>query len=503
MLSIGKLSADQASYYLDQAEVRVDAVSTTSPSRSVLRGRARTCSRVTTAASGRPAIRPPPQLRLVAPARGAQRHLRRPPARPRSRPHAEHVRPHDRRARRGAADHRRRGHRRREACPAKRPSVTDRVTRRVTPLVPAAAVAPRAWRLSSGQPVPGNASSTASLSMPRLRSHSAMRPSRSRTARSSRASTRAFPRSPSSRSSSRTVIGGPGSTGSGPRLGGSPTVGGAGGRGPPGGRWLLARGSVTARPYGTRREWLMYPSGTRDAPRSKAEKRVLGSPPEAPRAGFEPAAYSLGGSRSIRLSYRGRQRQDTAAGRGNTRVTCTPAGTCVRAGRRGDLVGFSASKGELSAERARRAARSEEGYILGTARTEPEGVRMSTGTSELLHSEGSGVDVASHGRAARDRRALAAPALLAAAPARQGRDGRARLHRPADPRRDLRAADRQARRRARPEHAVDRRAGRLRPALRARAASTSSASTRSAATCSRARSTARASRSRSRSSPPR
>ena len=59
-------------------------------------------------------------------------------------------------------------------------------------------------------------------------------------------------------------------------------------------------------------------------------------------------------------------------------------------------------------------------------------------------------------RRAQDHGALAATAVLAALPSRQGRDGGARLHHPAGPRRDLRAADRQGRRRAGPERAADR-----------------------------------------------
>ena len=68
------------------------------------------------------------------------------------------------------------------------------------------------------------------------------------------------------------------------------------------------------------------------------------------------------------------------------------------------------------------------------------------------------------------------------------------------PRRDLRAADRQGRRRARPERPEPGPARRLRLALRARPPRTGSASTSAVATCSRASSTAPASRSRSRSS---
>ena len=48
-----------------------------------------------------------------------------------------------------------------------------------------------------------------------------------------------------------------------------------------------------------------------------------GARASVPRAGFEPAAYSLGGSRSIRLSYRGRRAQ---------RRRTKPCGQFVQAG---------------------------------------------------------------------------------------------------------------------------------------------------------------------------
>ena len=129
---------------------------------------------------------------------------------------------------------------------------------------------PRVRRRPQRQAVPGNASSTASASMPRLRGHAATCRSRSRIACSSRASTRWLPRSPRRRSSRRTVVGGPGSAGSGPGLGGSPVEGGAGAPGPPGGRVPAEHARSAYRPT-------HHPEGTNDRGRTAFPGMPAGS----------------------------------------------------------------------------------------------------------------------------------------------------------------------------------------------------------------------------------
>src|SRR5688572_6441712 len=68
------------------------------------------------------------------------------------------------------------------------------------------------------------------------------------------------------------------------------------------------------------------------APAAIPAARMASASSTAPRAGFEPAAYSLGGSRSIRLSYRGpgrrirRPPRRTHGGDDGTRAPGTPHG---------------------------------------------------------------------------------------------------------------------------------------------------------------------------------